>query len=279
MKRIWFLPILALASGCIAGLAQNLNPVGPAQGEPASQPPAPERAQVFLSTTDVLPHVADGGYWKTTITLHNNNPNVDTYTLTFYNSNGDPLTLDFAGFGSRSQIQGKIPGWGTTVIETLGTAEAVKVGWAYLESDAGYIKGYAIFRQQLPWRPYDFEAVVPMSASTEKDYVIAFDNTRGFTTSIAICNTQQYASNEITVTIYDESGAQLSQHTINLPRRGHTAFASDVQWPSTVNKRGTIRFQGQRITFPGPGVRTSSALGLRFNWTGPFTSTHPIEEW
>lgn len=276
MKRIMLSVLLALgALWARAGTEPGAGDPAPAASIDAT---GREGANLYLSGGNVLPQVADGGYWKTTIVLHNNSPTADTYDLYFYNSDGQPLTLDFVGLGSRSQIQGNIPGWGTVVIETQGTAETVKAGWASMESGGGYVLLYAIFRQQLPWRPYDFEAVVPGSSSLEQDYVLAFDNTQGYTTSVAVCNTNKYFSNTIAVTIYDESGTELSRHTLNLPKLGHAAFATDVQWPSTINKRGTIRFQGERVTVPFPAIRSSSALGLRFNWTGPFTSTHTIEE-
>lgn len=274
--RHFFLPILLAAAA--AGQTEIIKERVPTNSGTAEPQTEREVGTVFLSNTDVLPHVADGDYWKTTITLHNNSPTADTYTLTFYQGNGTPLSLNFVGLGERSELVGSIPGWGTVVIETQGTSDTLKAGWARLESDNGYIKGYAIFRQRLPWRPYDFEAVVPMSSSLEARYAVAFDNTQGFTTSLAICNTNLYYATTVAVTIYDEAGAQLSQHELNLPVRGHTAFATDVQWPSTINKRGTIWFGSFRTSAPSiPG--STSALGLRFNWTGPFTSTHTIEEY
>ncbi|MCL6547155.1 MAG: hypothetical protein K6T61_18230 [Bryobacteraceae bacterium] len=272
------LPILLLAAAAAsAQTGGGTEPVRASFG-PADQQAGREAGQVFLPVTDVLPHVADGNYWKTTITLHNNSPTADNYTLTFYQGDGSPLELDFVGRGVRSVVDGSIPTWGTVVIETQGTSDSLKAGWARLESDGGYVKGYAIFRQRLPGRPFDFEAVVPMSASTESSYVLAFDNTQGFTTSLAICSTDKYYQTAVAVTIYDEAGVELSQHTIELPKLGHAAFATDVQWPSTINKRGTIRFRTYRASNPSVSGSTS-VLGLRFNWTGPFTSTHTIEEY
>lgn len=218
---------------------------------------------------DVLPHIADGDYWKTSITLVNMDTDPAQYALTFRQNGGAPLVLDFVGLGQGSVITGTLPVNGSVVIETAGTSPTLSQGFAILESpNFKNVNGYGIFRQRFPWRAEDFEAVTPFSSKYDDDFILPFDNTAGSTTSMAICNPSSYSDEIVTVAFYDEAGNRFHLDQFTLKPYEHTGFATDIKWPQTIRKRGTAVFQ---VSPWG-----ASVLGLRFNWTGPFTSTHTL---
>ena len=218
---------------------------------------------------DVLPQVADGGNWTTTITLVNLDTAAAQYQLKFYQSGGQPLTLDFVGIARGSVVTGTLPVNGSVVIQTAGAAQTVSQGFAILtRPDYKDVNGYGIFRQRIPGRSYDFEAVVPFSSNYDDDYVLPFDNTQGYTTSMAICNPSDYSSQTVTVAFHDEQGNRFHIDQFTLNPLEHRAYEMPGNWPQTAGKKGLAVFQ--------VGPYGAPVLGLRFNWTGPFTSTHAL---
>ena len=115
---------------------------------------------------------------------------------------------------------------------------------------------------------FDFEAVVPFSNKFDDDFVLPFDNTPGYTTSMATCNPSDYAVQTVTVSFYDPQGNRFHPDQFTLNPLEHRAYAMDVNWPQTAGKKGLAVFQ--------VGPWGAPVLGLRFNWTGPFTSTHAL---
>jgi hypothetical protein len=218
---------------------------------------------------DILPQIADGDYWKTSITLVNMDTEPAQYKLTFRQNGGAALVLDFVGLGQGSVITGTLPVNGSYVIETLGTSPTLSQGFAILESpNYKEVNGYGIFRQRFPWRTQDFEAVTPFSSQFDDDFILPFDNTAGYTTSLAICNPSSYSDETVTVAFYDDAGNRFHLDQFTLRPYEHAGLQTDKRWPETINKRGTAVFQVSPWGAP--------VLGLRFNSTGPFTSTHTL---
>jgi len=263
---------------CAAALLAMLAALGPWGACSAAEPPLPpdsgqaDQPHLWLPMDHkVLPHLADSTEWKTTIWLVNLDSAPAEYRLRFYQSGGAPLSLQLVGVGTVSEVSGTLPVNGMRRLETAGTSATLSVGFAILERLNGKaINGYGIFRQHLPERPYDFEAVAPFASDLDDDYVLPFDNSAGFTTSMAICNPSASSSATVDVVFYNDAGTPIGQEQLTLNPREHTAFATDVRWPATIGQRGVAVF---RVSGGGTGA---PVLSLRFNWTGPFTSTHTL---
>ena len=67
-------------------------------------------------------------------------------------------------------------------------------------STTGNVSGFVIFRHN------DQEAVVPLESRNANAYVLAFDNTNGIPTGIAVSNASAQAAS-IPVTVRDDTGA------------------------------------------------------------------------
>lgn len=188
-----------------------------------------------------------------------------------HGDDGNLRSFPFVGRGSGNTFNGEIPAGGIAVFETPATAGQLSSGWAELDllgsdSEVGIM---AVFGTTgIPGRP-DFEATVPGGFSLQYDGILPLDNTRGYVTSMAICNPSRFSTSSVPYTIYDENGAVLKRDSISLASGRKIAFATPERWPETAGRRGTIKFRGQLTSW--------SVLGFRFHPGGTFTTVNVME--
>src|SRR5690242_5805503 len=86
----------------------------------------------FLSADVVsmiyVPHLADGGGWKTVFTIVNLSGNPADGTLRFHAEDGSPLALTVNGAAPASSISISPPPNGMVVLETSGGSSSTVVG-------------------------------------------------------------------------------------------------------------------------------------------------------
>ena len=124
----------------------------------------------------------------------------------------------------------------------------------------GEVSGFVIFRHN------GQEAVVPIESRNAAAYVLAFDNTQGTATGIAVNNVSGSAQAvNIPVVIRSDAGLQLATDSLTLAPNGD--FAGDlgqlsgtlgkVLFPTTANIRGTVEFDAPSGVQIGViGIRT-----------------------
>jgi hypothetical protein len=137
------------------------------------------------------------------------------------------------------------------VIETQGLASQPVITGSARMTTSGNIGGFAIFRDGGTGQ----EAVVPLETRTSGNFILAFDNTGGLSTGLALANVVNQAAG-VFVVLKDDTGANLGTTTINLPADGHTSFLLTPTYAATAGKRGTVEFDT-------PSGGAISALGLR----------------
>jgi hypothetical protein len=211
-----------------------------------------------------MAQVASGGGWQTTFTLANTGTSSAQVQLSFFDDNGNalslPLTLVQSGSrATTSTLSETIEARATLVVLTQSNAVASMVGSAQLAT-TGSVSGFAIFR----YNPTGQEAVVPLETRNADGYVLAFDNTNGIATGVALANISSQAA-EVPITLRDNTGAVLGTATINLAARGHTSFVLTSRYVSVAGKRGTAEFDT-------PAGGQISVLGLRVTPTGAATT-------
>jgi hypothetical protein len=117
---------------------------------------------------------------------------------------------------------------------------------------SGNVGGFVIFR----FNPSGQEAVVPLESRNANAYLLAFDNTSGKATGVAINSVSSQAMN-VPVVVRDDAGAQIATDTLTLAANAHLSFVLVTdKYPATANIRGTIEFD----TPPGGQI---GALGIR----------------
>jgi hypothetical protein len=208
----------------------------------------------------IISQLADGDTWKTTIAIVNADLDQAPISLRFFGGNGRDLPLDLVTLGQTPAVFGSFPGLGSTQLATTGTSRSLSQGWSELRTSKN-LSGFAVFRQKNEGRP-EFEATSPLVMNPTNRFLLPFDNTEGYVTSIALVNAAEERA-AITVRARDENGLEIASQTVALDGRGHTAFELPTLVPNTRNLRGVLEFSS-----PG-GI---SGLGLRFKPGFAFTS-------
>jgi hypothetical protein len=204
-----------------------------------------------------IAHLASGGDgWQTTFVLVNTGANAAQFTLNFFaDQTGAPMSLPLSfpqpGAGTPTvapSVTQNLAAGATRVIVSSGAANLL-TGSAQLTT-TGRVSGFVIFRHN------NQEAVVPLESRNAGGYIIAFDNTNGTATGVAL-NAVSAGPVNIPVTVRDATGATIATDTITLSANGHYAFTLvNDRYPGTANVRGTIEFDA-------PVGAQIGALGIR----------------
>jgi virginiamycin B lyase len=205
-----------------------------------------------------IPHIASGAGWQTTFVISNTPSSGSTQAeLAFFDDNGNPLSLTLTNLDTgvtttASSVSQTIPAYGTVWLTTSGD-----VGTPLLTGSAQLTgaSGFAIFR----YNSNGQEAVSPMQVQSQNS-VIAFDNTNGTATGVALANGSAQAVS-IPVTIRDDQGNQIGTSSLPLAANGHTSFMLASQYPATANIQGTVEFDA--VSSGGQTAPNISVLGIR----------------
>ncbi len=216
-------------------------------------------------------HLATGNGWQTTFVLVNTGAAPAQTALNFFADDGTPLRLPLSfpqtatNSIASSIVQLLAPG-ATLIVESAAPLSnpAPTIGSAQLATN-GNVGGFVIFR----YNPNGQEAVVPLESRNAPGYIVAFDNTAGTSTGIAINSVSTQTVN-IPVVVRDDAGTQIATDTLHLAANGHLAFtlATD-KYPATAGARGTIEFGT-------PAGAQIGALGIRIPVAHTFTTLPPL---
>jgi hypothetical protein len=247
------------AGGQISVLGVRNAPTGSISNIPALVGSAPAGG--------TMAHIASANGWKTTFVLVNTGTSAAPAHLQFYDDYGNPLVLPLSfpqsGGGASvfdSKIDATLNAGATLLVESEGPLEnPVQTGSAQLIT-TGNISGFGIFR----FEPTGQEAVLPLENRNANSYILAFDNTGGISTGVAV-STSSTQPGSVPVIIRDDSGAQIGSSAIPLAANGHGAFVLTSQFPETAGIRGTLEFAA-------PAGAQISVLGIRSPPTQTFTT-------
>ena len=184
-----------------------------------------------------LAHFQSGGGWQTTFTLANSGTAAAPFSVTFYGDNGAPVALpitspELGDLGTQNTVTGTLQPGASVQLVTNGTTG--QTGSARLTSP-GNVSGFAIFRSDAGQ-----EAVVPLETRLGT-FVLAFDNTSGLQTGLAIANFSAQAAT-VNAIVRDDTGAQIGTEIEHLDANGHDSFMLAGTWIETGGKRGTVEF-------------------------------------
>jgi hypothetical protein len=212
-----------------------------------------------------IPQIADGGGWQTTLVLTNSSSSAAAASLSFFQDVGGGTTQIWTpAFLETNNLQNlMLPPASTLFLHTPGTAAALSEGWAQLQAPSAVV-AYAIFAQTGPGQT-EQDGTAPATNNATR-FLVPFDNTNGFVTTIAVANTTALGASVLgRMQLVSGGTAQLSP--IMLPAQGHMAFALPQQFPETGGASGLMEL----YTTTG----SISLLALRFNPSGGFT-TAPV---
>jgi len=223
---------------------------------PGTTTTIPALAQV-TAAGGAMAHLAVNGGWQTTFVLVNTGTSAASATLNFYGDNGAPLPLPLTfpqgaiASQSASTLTETIAPNASLWIQSTGSAAAALVTGSAQLSTNGNVGGFVIFRYNTNGQ----EAVVPLESRNAPAYVIAYDNTSGTATGIAINNASAQPVN-VPATLRDGNGNTVATGSIALNGNGHTSFVLATEFPQTAGILGTVEFDA-------PAGATISVLGIR----------------
>jgi sugar lactone lactonase YvrE len=256
------------AGGQISVLGIRTTPLTTSTGTTTTLTTVPALANVGTGGGSIA-HIASGNGWQTTFVLVNAGTTSAQATLKFFaDATGAPLTLPISfpqsggAVSTVSSTTQTLAAGATLLVQSVAPASnpAPTIGSAQLTT-TGNVSGFVIFR----YNPNGQEAVVPLTSANANAYIIAFDNTAGTATGIAINSVGTQAVN-VPVIVRDDAGNQLATDSLSLSANGHLAFTlvSD-KYPMTANIRGTVEFDT-------PAGGQIGALGIRIPVAHTFTT-------
>jgi len=216
-------------------------------------------------------YVAEGGDgWQTTFVLVNTGTTPASATLNFLTSSGTPLAVPVSfppsGTSTLSNSVTRTLAAGASLTFLTSGSTQLTTGSAQLTT-TGNVSGFAIFR----FNPTGQEAVVPLESRNASGYILAFNDMNGIATGLSINNVTS-GTNQVVVpvTVRDDQGNLLAQHTIPMSPNGE--FAGNLGpnlFPETANIRGTIEFDA-------PAGAQIGVLGIRTPPTSTYTTLPPL---
>ena len=221
------------------------------------------------TTGGSIAHIATGNGWQTTFVLVNAGTSAAQANLNFFaDITGAPLALpvSFPQVGSAvttvNSVSQTLAAGASLLVQSAAPLSnpTPTIGSAQLTT-TGNVSGFVIFR----YNPNGQEAVVPLESRNANGYIVAFDNTAGTATGVAVNSVSSQAV-IVPVVIRDDAGNQLAFDQLNLAANGHLAFTLGTdKYPAAANIRGTIEF----ATPPGAQI---GALGIRIPVAHTFTT-------
>jgi sugar lactone lactonase YvrE len=227
-----------------------------------------------LSFAGSLAQIASAGGWDTVLTLVNLGTTAGEARLNLFAADGTTpwLPYTFPQAPSQGTVLGStfdetLNAGAMLVMDTAGPAgQAVIAGSAQLQA-RGNVNGFGIFEI----RSTGQQSVVPLETRNASSHLLAFDETNGLNTGLALANVSPVAGN-VNVVVRDDTGAVIPTKVSSIPLdgSGHTSFMLNDPtegFPEIEGKRGTVEFDT-------PTGGQISVLGLRAN--GKAITTLPV---
>jgi beta-glucanase (GH16 family) len=236
--------------------------------------------------TRYFPQIADGtaGTFKYTTSFYFTNSGVDSQVgLSFRDDKGEPLEMELESLGSGSDFQIEIPSGGTVSMETTGSDQSVKVGYAYF-SGPYEVAGLAVFKGiDTASGVVLFEAGV-QPAGPMREFSVILDSIGYRNTGIAVVNSENSVDSENTLQfiLYDQNGNELAESSLSLPvgnkiaKFVHEIFEEyDGTDPDLQNMMGSIAVLGGNNNLAGVTLRQTIPPG-NFPDSVPLLTTFPV---
>jgi hypothetical protein len=215
----------------------------------------------------VIPHLAFGGGWGSSILLINQSPVQATFVLSLRSSRGrkanwplDPLPTGCACHEAGHYV---LPPHGSLrVIVAPNEKEEISC-WAEVFSTA-LVTGHVTYSYSTA-NGTRSEVTIPFEPKGGPQLAIPFDNERGNQTGIALLNLSNANSDALVTAFWSGDGDLIGTSTIPLNGECHEAFMLPARFPLTAQRRGVVVVRSL-------SWGAVSAIGLRMNGAGLFSN-------
>ena len=204
-----------------------------------------------------LPQIAYGGGWETKIVITNVTGSPVAITLSYFDTNGNPLMVPFGGVPA-SQTTLNIPANGQQEVVPDFQGSTTFVGWAGLDYNEQGLRIQGVFLWQNQGNSTQAVApIVSQSGSqpglfclipvrTNAVLTMPYDQTGGGLSAYAFANTMSTPV-QMTLKFYDQNGNNIGTDIEQIPGFGHTQFAVTDKVPALANTKGTMQINGAGV--------------------------------
>lgn len=190
------------------------------------------------SITSPIGHFAVGNGFRMQFQLVNTGPVAASYSLRFFDDRGNPLTSNLV-LASGEALSGAIPQGESQTLDVSAAGKAASSGFAEVSAPAAVMTS-AIFQQGRAGIP-ECEARVPVYTSGLQHFFVRFENTRDFSTALALTNPSSSRTVNVSIRFRYENGTSDATAYSVGPRR-HVASRLDQLFPLTAHKDGVAEF-------------------------------------
>lgn len=207
----------------------------------------------------LLPHIAAGGGFRTTISLTNLEAQVASVSLSGRAAGAGGATTEWTPALAPGEF--KISGGGTVEF-TIENAAATPVSGMVRVQSTRKLGGMVRFQRQLPGQLTQ-AASVPL-VGPQSAWLVPFDNAAGVLTAIALANAHESEPCSFSLNARGASGEQLGTASVIVPASGHRAVALAELLSASAGRAGVLEIRSTG--------GASGAIALRFLPGGEFTS-------
>jgi uncharacterized protein (TIGR03437 family) len=208
----------------------------------------------------IVPQVADGGGWRTTLTLSNPTNQGAGYEVDLKDDAANALTISTSAGQTGSRFTGTLPAGASVTLASSGRRDLAQ-GIADIAGN-GALVANAILSTSSP-SGATLEAAVPAVSLPAQSLLLPFDNESGKSTGLALANVDNW-NTIATLTFRSTDGSVFSVEKLPMNAGTKTAFNIADRFSATQSQRGTVAIAAE--------ASAVAALGLRFLQEGTFTT-------
>jgi virginiamycin B lyase len=211
-------------------------------------------AAVLTSNAVRVPQILDGAGWTTGFTIVNIDQVPVTFSFNFWDDSGNVLAFPILN-GTPGLLTATLNPGATYFAQSPGVATALQQGWAEVNA-TGKVGVMASFALESSGTRGEEAAISGVQSGNS--IFMPFDNTQGFTTAVAIANSNATQTLTVALTFLTDAGVSSSANLV-LPPKAHTAFDVPTAYPALANSRGSINFTASTADIAVTGLQFSPA--------------------
>ncbi len=208
-----------------------------------------------------FPQIADGGGYRTTLTLVNPTDSAISATLETFQGNGTPLIMTLNGTAAASRPL-TIPAKGVALLESANLGGVV-AGWARVRGATGRLGGSIVYGYLSNGSLVSEAGIDP--ARKTAGFSLSVDTRNGYLSGVAIANPDDSLSRTYRLSLYDAQGVQVgTMKTLILGPHQHTAQMVEQLFSLSSLKdfTGIMTVHAEEGTVIGTTLRFTSDLSV-----------------
>jgi hypothetical protein len=212
------------------------------------------------TVVETFPHYAAGGYWTTTIRIYNHLAKSQTIRLETFDPNGFPQTVSMNGGAWRNSIEVGVVANSTAEVALTANPGEIRSGRFKLTFLGGDLLPYIVFYRD---SSRDVEGATIRAKGTPAG-LIAYDQTNGYETSIAVSRKGSDPSGTMILQCWDKDGVFINGEPIVL-RPGEIQKAYELRSiaGNLAGKKGICRVKVLEIGEPDAYDVTTLSLSFK----------------